>query len=175
MSHDTVELDTVAADPLPLPGRYEVNPDRVVIEPSTRLLRGRLAVRDGHFLLSAEPELDLTLATASLRINVPGLARTLTGKEGLCPAEYPSLRFRSTSMLVEADRTVEVIGRLTVGEAAREVRLSGQITYADELAAVLWLKGAVLAPRHPVRSGSWIARRIGRRRLKLEVAVEFVR
>ncbi|GHE83893.1 hypothetical protein GCM10017786_13950 [Amycolatopsis deserti] len=173
MSQDTVVLEVTSA--LPLPGRYEVNPDRVVVEPSRRLLRGRFAVRGGHLVLGVEPELELTLATGSLRTNVAGLARALTGEGGLCAAENPVLTFRSTSMVVADDRSVDVAGRLEVGGSSREVRLSGQITYADELAAVLWLKGAVLPPRRPVRSGSRIARRLAGRRLKLEVAVEFVR
>jgi len=175
MSYDTVELVPPVAGSLPLPGRYEVNPERVVIEPSVPLLRGRFGVRGGHLVLGAEPEFGLTLATASLRVNVPGLARALTGEGGLCAAEHPVLRFRSSAMSVEDDQSVEVTGTLEVGESVREARLSGRITYADELAAVLWLKGVLLAPRHPVPARSRIARRLARRRLKLEVAVEFVR
>ncbi|HVV13581.1 YceI family protein [Amycolatopsis sp.] len=175
----TVELPVERFEKLPLPGRYQVDPGRFVLEPAVRVLRwpvlrGRLACTGGHLVLGERPELSLELDARSLRTNVFGLARTLTSEGGLCAAEHPALRFRSTDLSVTEDWQVEVIGKLEVLDVVREIRLRGRLAYVDELAVVLWVTGVLPPPRRSLETGYWAAQVIAERPIHLELAAEFV-
>ncbi|WP_435158926.1 YceI family protein, partial [Amycolatopsis sacchari] len=184
--HPTVELPaaTTAFAPvedLPLPGRYELDPDRFVLETTARLLRcpvlrGRFAATAGHLVLDPDqPELALELDTRSLRTRVPGLARLLTDEGGLCASTFPAIRFTSTRMGVTSTRFLDLAGRLEVLGVTRELRLTGRLAYVDENSVVLWVKGVLPPPRRPLKRGSPPARVIARRPLHLELAAEFAR
>lgn len=175
---ETVEYQ--AHQELPLPGRYELNPARLVAEPSVRALRwpvvrGRFKCRRGHLVLGEASELALELDAGSLRTNIFGLAGTLTKEGGLCAADYPAIRFRSTDMLVMPGRSIEVVGRLDVLDTVRDLRLKGKLAYVDELAVVVWLTGVLPPPRRQFENGRWIAQVLGERRIHIELAAEFVR
>ena len=174
------DLDRTVEFPRELDGRYELNPARFVLEPSIRALRrpvvrGRFCARGGHLVLGEESGLALDLDAGSLRTNVFGLARTLTKEGALCAADYPVIRFRSTDLLIWPDQSVEVVGRLDMLDVVRDVRLKGKLSYADELAVVVWLKGVLPPPRRQFESGRWIAQVLGERPIHLELAAEFVR
>jgi len=159
---------------------YQLNPARVVVEPSIRVLRmpvvrGRFACRGGQLSLGDTSELSLDLITRSLRTNIFGLARTLTDEGGLCAADNPTIRFRSTDMLIAPDRTIEVVGKLEVLDTVRDLRLTGKLAFADEISAVVWLTGVLPAPRRQFDSGHWIAQVLGERPIHVELAAEFVR
>ncbi|NKQ53486.1 YceI family protein [Amycolatopsis sp. K13G38] len=175
---DTVEYEWPVERQLP--GRYELNPTRVVVEPSIRVLRrppvrGRFACRGGHLVLGETSELALELVTRSLRTNIFGLARTLTDEGGLCAADNPTIRFRSTDMLIAPDRTLEVVGKLDVLDTSLYLRLDGKLAYADDRAVVVWLTGVLPAPRRQFETGHWIAQVLGERPIHIELAAEFVR
>jgi polyisoprenoid-binding protein YceI len=164
----------------PPAGRYEVNPDRFVLEPAVRVLRwpvlrGRFACTGGHLVLGDNAELAVDLDTRSLRTNIFGLARTLTNEGGLCAAEFPAIRFRSTDLAVADDWSVELVGRLDVSGEVRDIRLSGLLAHVDELAWVLWVRGVLPPPRRPLETGYWISQVIAERPLHIELAAEFER
>ncbi|WP_166459759.1 YceI family protein [Amycolatopsis pithecellobii] len=138
------------------------------------VLRGRFAATAGRLSLGEEPALELELDAGSLRTNVPGLARALTNEGGLCASAFPALHFSSTWLELTGARDVELVGRLDVLGVSRELRLSGKLTYADELAVTLWLKGVLPPPRRRPARGYWIAQVIGDRPLHVELAAEFV-
>ena len=167
-------MELAVTETLPLSGRYALNTDRFVVEPSIhRLLRGRFACTGGHLVISGEEsELALDLDASSLRTNILGLR--LTGEGGLCAAEFPAIRFRSTAMTIE-ESSIEVVGRLEVLDAAREIRLSGRLAYADELAVVVWVTGVLPPPRRRLKGGSRISRLLAGRSIRIELAAEFVR
>jgi polyisoprenoid-binding protein YceI len=179
----TAELPTtLVTEPferLPLPGPYELNANRFVLEPTVRflrvpVLRGRFAATAGRLVLGAEPALELELDARSLGTRVPGLARALTNEGGLCAGAFPTLHFASTWLEVAEDRTIELAGRLDVLGVSRELRLSGRLAYVDEIAVVLWVTGTLPPPRRPLEHGYWIAQVIGERPLHIELAAEFV-
>ena len=178
LAPQTVEYE--AYQELPLPGRYELNPVRFVLEPSIRALRlpvvrGRFTARRGHLVLGDVSELALDVDAGSLRTNVAGLAGTLRKEGGLCAAAYPAIRFHSTDVLALPDRSIEVVGRIEVLDAARDVRLTGKLSCADEFAVVVWVTGVLPPPRRQFEHGRWIAQVLGERPIHLELAAEFVR
>ncbi|GHF66684.1 polyisoprenoid-binding protein YceI [Amycolatopsis bartoniae] len=176
----TAELAVEPFEKLPLPGRYQADPSRFVLEPTIHLLRqpvlrGRLACTRGHLVLGEHPGLSLDLDARSLRTNVFGLARTLTSEGALCAADYPALRFHSTDMSVTEDWSVEVTGKLEVLDVVRDLRLRGELAHVDELAVVLWVRGVLPPPRRPLETGYWAAQVIAERPIHVELAAEFTR
>ncbi|HVW45098.1 MAG TPA: YceI family protein [Amycolatopsis sp.] len=176
----TVELAPETVEYEAYDGSYELNTARFVLEPSVRALgwpvvRGRFTARRGHLVLGEAGELALELDAGSLRTNVFGLARTLTKEGGLCAADYPAIHFRSTDLLVLPDRSIEVVGRIEVLDAVRDVRLRGKLPYVDEDAVMVWVTGVLPPPRRQFEQGRWIAQVLGERPIHLELAAEFVR
>lgn len=150
----------------PTPGRYQLRPDRCVVEPSLRVLgvpalRGRFTATAGRFDIDPDGPhtCTLRLRTASLRTGVPLLSKVLTRTNGLNAAEHPAIEFVCREVGFGPGDRVALSGRVTVRGKRLPLYLSGTVHYADPERVVLWVRG-VLHTRRPVH---------------IEAAVEFVR
>ncbi|MFD9887993.1 hypothetical protein ACFWY9_01525 [Amycolatopsis sp. NPDC059027] len=150
---------------------YTLRRDRCVIETSLRLLRfpvlrGRFSASGGHFDV-AEPELTVVLDAASLRVGVPFLSRFLTGPRGLSTADHPDVVVEAPVVLLGADRVVDLVCRVVLPGTTRDLRLRGDLRYVDDERIILWAKGILPKTRRKAR--------FARRRVHVEIAMEFVR
>ncbi|WP_410586974.1 hypothetical protein [Amycolatopsis sp. lyj-23] len=143
----------------PAPAGYALRRDRCVIEVSPRppLVRGRLTATGGHWTPGSG--LTITLDPGSVRTSLPFLGRAFRGEELTFTADH-----------VEEDPFV-VEGHV----AGRAVRLRGDVRHRDPGGVVVWAAGVVLPSRRKPAGGRWPARLLARRRLRVEVAIEFVR
>jgi hypothetical protein len=138
---------------------YTLRRDRCVVEISSRppLIRGRLTATGGHWTPGSA--LTVTFDPGSLRTGIPFLRRAFRGDE---------LTFTAEEV---AEDPFVVEGSV----AGRAVRLRGDVRHRDEHGVVVWATGAVLpARRKPPRAGRF-GRLLARRRLRVEIAIEFVR
>jgi polyisoprenoid-binding protein YceI len=188
---DTEVLPTVddpgpgpsTSDQLPLAANYVLRPDRCVIELSAKTagrtwLWARLAASDGYFDLAAggdDHELAVTLAASSLRTGIPLLRRVLVGSNALSAAEFPAIEFASTEAYVGEDRAVEIAGHLQIAGTPRELTLVGDLRYVDSARVVLWAKGTLPPPRRRPSNCGRLVGWLARRRVHVEIAIEFVR
>lgn len=143
---------------LPATG-YTLRQDRCVIEVSPRppLVRGRLAATGGHWTPGST--LTVSFDPGSLRTGVPFLGRA----------------FRGGELTFTADETGDdpfVAEGLVAG---REVRLSGDVRHRDSRSVVVWAVGVVPPLRRKPRRAGRLVRLLARRRLRVEIAIEFVR
>ncbi|MFE0025012.1 hypothetical protein [Amycolatopsis sp. NPDC059021] len=150
---------------------YTLRRDRCVIETSLRLLgypvlRGRLTASGGHFDV-AGPALTVVLDAASLRVGVPFLAKILTGPRGLSAAEHPDVVVEAPVVRLGANRVVDFVCRVALPGTTRELRLHGDLRYVDDERIILWAKGILPKTRRKAR--------LARRRVHVEIAMEFVR
>ncbi|MEV7099388.1 hypothetical protein AB0M80_41835 [Amycolatopsis sp. NPDC051045] len=144
---------------LPATTSYTLRRDRCVIEVSPRppLVRGRLTATGGHWTPGGT--LSVTLDPGSLRTPIPFLGRAFRGGE---------LSFTAGEV---AEDPFVVEGSV----AGRAVRLRGDVRHRDEFGVVVWATGFVLpARRKPAHAGR-LVRLLARRRLRVEIAIEFVR
>ncbi|WP_410638916.1 hypothetical protein [Amycolatopsis sp. lyj-346] len=144
---------------LPATTGYTLRRDRCVIEISPRppVIRGRLTATGGHWTPGST--LSVTLDPGSLRTPIPFLGRVFRGGE---------LSF--TAAEVEEDPFV-VEGSV----AGRAVRLRGDVRHRDSRSVVVWAAGFVLPPRRKPAHAGRLVRLPARRRLRVEIAIEFVR
>lgn len=160
------EVQPVPAGLLPLTGIHVLRRDRCVIEISLRLmgrpiLRGRFAAVHGEWTIGDDGHrLRVVLDPASLRTGIPLLHRILT------PAD---LGFDAGEIDLFADRTVHIAGHVRLPSSARELRLAGDLRHVDDDGFVVWAAGTLLPSRHKPRGF------LARRRLHVEIAIEFVR
>ncbi|MGW4065191.1 hypothetical protein ACWEGE_43365 [Amycolatopsis sp. NPDC004747] len=140
---------------LPATTGYALRRDRCVIEVSPRppLLRGRLAATGGHW--------------------TPGSALTVTLDPGSVPFLGRAFRGEELTFLADgvAEESFAVEGRV----AGRAVRLLGDVRYRDSGCLVVWATGYVLPARRKPAHARWPVRLLARRRLRVEIAIEFVR
>jgi hypothetical protein len=143
---------------LPATG-YTLRRDRCVIEVSPRppLVRGRLTATGGHWTPGSA--LTVTFDPGSLRTGIPFLGRVFRGDE---------LTFTADEV---GDDPFVVEGRV----AGREVRLRGDVRHRDEDGVVVWAVGVVPPVRRKPRRAGRLVRLLARRRLRVEIAIEFVR
>ena len=147
---------------LPAAGTYTLRRDRCVVEVSLPLLHGRLTATGGRLAIGDSPEFTVTLDPASLRTGVPFLSRAVGGAEWTFTAEEPDI-----------DDTFVLVGR--VGGWPGEIRLHGDLRYVEEDRIVVYAKGIASPPRRPPRGLGRVARLLARRRVRVEIAMEFVR
>lgn len=94
---------------------------------------GRIREYDGYFTFDEnEPEkseVDVTLKPASVDTSVPELDKALVGEKFFNVAQFPSMRFKSTSVKVtnREKRTGDVAGELTLLGVTKPVTL--HVTY----------------------------------------------
>ncbi len=167
------EVLPVVTELLPATGVHVLRQDRCVVEVSLRLLgcpilRGRFPAIRGSWTIGDEHELRIVLDAASLRTGIPLLHRALTGA-------LTELTFEAREIDLFADRTVEISGQVLLPASTRDLRLSGDLRHVGDEAFVLWAAGALPPSRHKPRRLGPIARLAFRRRLHVEVAIEFVR
>ena len=168
------EVLPVPAELLPMTGVHVLRHDRCVVEVSLRLLgrpilRGRFAAVHGEWTFGGDrDELRVVLDPASLRTGVPLLHRALTGR----PTE---LGFDAGEIDLFADRTVHIAGHVQLPSGTRELRLSGDLRHVGDGFFVVWATGALPPSRHKPRRLGLLARVVARRRLHVEIAIEFVR
>ncbi|GHG37035.1 MULTISPECIES: hypothetical protein [Amycolatopsis] len=144
---------------LPTATGYALRRDRCVIEVSPRppLFRGRLTATGGHWAPGAA--LTVTLDPGSLRTPLPFLGRAFRGED---------LTFTAGEV---AEDPFVVEGSV----AGRAVRLRGDVRHRDSGSVVVWAAGVVLpARRKPAHAGR-LVRLLARRRLRVEIAIEFRR
>ncbi|WP_086849021.1 hypothetical protein [Amycolatopsis kentuckyensis] len=144
---------------LPAPTGYALRRDRCVIEVSPRppLVRGRLTATGGHWTPGSA--LTVTFDPGSLRTGVPFLGRAFRGEE---------LTFTADDV---AEDPFVVEGNV----AGRAVRLRGDVRHRDSDGVVVWAAGVVLPARRKAAHGGRLVRLLARRRLRVEIAIEFVR
>jgi polyisoprenoid-binding protein YceI len=158
---------------------YTLRRDRCVVEPSIRLLRlpllrGRLTATGGHLDLD-DRHLTVVLDAASVWTSVKLPRRALTGARGLRAGDHPDITFTSDDIRLDADRAMDVIGKIDIAGATRELRLRGDLRHVDDERVVWWAKGVLPAPRRKPRGLGPAARLLATRRIHLEIAAEFVR
>lgn len=138
---------------------YTLRSDRCVIEISPRppLVRGRLTATGGHWTPGSA--LTVTFDPGSLRTGIPFLHRAFRGGE---------LTFTAAEV---ADDPFVVEGSV----AGRTVRLRGDVRHRDEHGLVVWAAGVVLPACRKPRHASRLGRLLAGRRLRVEIAIEFVR
>ncbi|MEV4052287.1 hypothetical protein AB0J55_13985 [Amycolatopsis sp. NPDC049688] len=139
--------------------RYTLRRDRCVIELSPRppLARARLTATGGHWTPGSA--LTVTLGPGSLRTPIPFLHRAFRGGE---------ITFTADEV---AEDPFVAEGRV----AGRDVRLRGDVRYRDDHSAVVWAAGIVPPARRKPRRAGRLVRLLARRRLRVEIAIEFVR
>ncbi|HET6703722.1 hypothetical protein [Amycolatopsis sp.] len=143
---------------LPAATGYALRRDRCVIEVSPRppLVRGRLTATGGHWTPGAA--LTVTLDPGSLRTPIPFLGRAFRGEE---------LTFTAAEV---AEDPFVVEGSV----AGRTVRLRGDVRHRDAHGVVVWAAGTVLPARRKPRHAGRLVRLLAGRRLRVEIAIEFV-
>ncbi|EOD63422.1 hypothetical protein [Amycolatopsis vancoresmycina] len=139
--------------------RYTLRRDRCVIEVSRRLplFRARLTATGGHWTPGSA--LTVVLDPGSLRTPIPFLAKAFHGEE---------LTFTAAEV---AEDPFVVDG----GVAGRAVRLRGDVRHRDACGVVVWAAGYVLPARRKPARARGLVRLLARRRLRVEIAIEFVR
>lgn len=168
------EVLPVPAELLPLTGVHVLHRDRCVVEVSLRLLgrpilRGRFAAIHGEWTISDDRDaLRVVLDPASLRTGVPLLHRALTDR-------LTELGFDAGEIDLFADGTVDIAGHVQLPSSARELRLSGDLRHVGDNFFVVWAAGTLPASRHKPQGLGLLARVVARRRLHVEIAIEFVR
>lgn len=133
---------------------YTLRRDRCVIEVSPRppVIRGRLTATGGHW--------------------TPGSTLTITLGSFRTPLLRRAFRDELTFTAEEVDDDPFVVeGRV----AGREVKLRGDVRHRDEESVVVWAAGFVAPARASRRPAGRVARLLARRRLRVEIAIEFVR
>ncbi len=152
-------MTDTAVLPAPPGTGYTLRRDRCVIELSPRppLIRGRLTATGGHWTPGAE--LTVTLDPGSLRTGIPFLHRA----------------FRGEDLTFTAEEVAEDPFVAEGSVAGRTVRLHGDVRHRDEHGVVVWAAGVVLPARRKSRHASRLVRLLARRRLRVEIAIEFVR
>ncbi|MCU1682675.1 MAG: hypothetical protein JWQ81_3414 [Amycolatopsis sp.] len=176
-------LDPSAVEEYPLAADYRLREDRCVVELSIRplgrpVLRGRLTATDGHFDLTGQGDghqLALTMTAVSLRTNVPLLHKVLTGRTALRAADFAEIAFTSSDIILDENRALDIVGQVELCGMTREVRLRGDIRHADAASVVVWAAGSLPAPRRKPRGIGRLASLLAKRRIHLEIAVEFTR
>ncbi|RSD21343.1 hypothetical protein [Amycolatopsis eburnea] len=150
-------MTDTAVLPAPPGTGFTLRRDRCVIELSPRppLVRGRLTATDGHWTPGSTFTVTLD---GSVRTGIPLLGRVFHGE----------LTFTADEV---AEDPFVVEGRV----AGREVRLHGDVRHRDEHGVVVWAAGHVLPARRKPRQAGRVARLLARRRLHVEIAIEFVR
>ena len=138
---------------------YTLRRDRCVIEVSPRppLVRGRLTATGGHWTPGSA--LTVTLDPGSLRTGIPFLGRAFRGGE---------LTFTADEV---GDDPFVAEGRV----GGREVCLRGDVRHRDEHGLVVWAVGIVPPVKRKPRRTGRLVRLLAGRRLRVEIAIEFVR
>ncbi|MBE1493732.1 hypothetical protein H4696_000832 [Amycolatopsis lexingtonensis] len=151
-------MTDTAVLPAPPGTGYTLRRDRCVIEISPRppLVRGRLTATAGHWT----PGSALTVTfDGSVRTGIPLLGRV----------------FRGGELTFSADEVAEDPFVVEGHVAGREVSLRGDVRHRDEDGVVVWAAGHVLPSQRMPRRARRITRLLARRRLRVEIAIEFVR
>lgn len=147
-----------------------LNPDRCVIEVTARLLgmplaRGRFHAVSGE--LADDRSLEITVDASSLRAAALGPA--LRGRKGLSVKAFPVITFA-------ADRTpAGFAGRLKVRRTECDLTLRTKWITPDDNVVILWGRGRIGRCQPRTRRLNLPAKLLGRRRLDVEIAVEFSR
>ncbi|MGW7531010.1 hypothetical protein [Amycolatopsis sp. NPDC054798] len=168
MPTDTRLLPALDADPAVRVHR--IRPDRSVLELTLRLcgipvLRGRLTVRRATFDRGPEGcALTAEIDGSSFRAKVPFVSALVTRELG-------EVRFGGDEIVERP--SIEFAGRLDFGDSARDLLLGGELREVGEGRVILWLKGTLPPPRHPLRTVRTV-RLLTRRPVHLEFAGEFV-
>jgi hypothetical protein len=146
-----------------------LNPDRCVIEVTARLLglplaRGRFQAVSGEL---DGGSLEITVDASSLRAAALGPA--LRGRKGLSVKMFPVITFA-------ADRApAGFAGRVKVRRTECDLTLRTKRITPDDDTVILWGRGRIGRSQPRTRRLNLPAKLLGRRRLDVEVAIEFNR
>jgi polyisoprenoid-binding protein YceI len=145
-----------------------LNPDRCVIEVTARLLglplaRGRFQAISGE--LADGHSLEITVDASSLR--AAALGRALRGRKGLSVKTFPVITFA-------ADRVpAGFAGRVKVRRTECDLTLRTKRITPTDNTVILWGRGRIGRSQPRTRRLNLPAKLLGRRRLDVEIAVEF--
>jgi polyisoprenoid-binding protein YceI len=147
-----------------------LNQDRCVIEVTARLLgmplaRGRFQAVSGE--LADDGSLEITIDASSLR--AAALGPLLRGRKGLSAKAFPVITFA-------ADRApAGFAGQIKVRRTECDLTLRTKRITPDDDTVILWGRGRIGRSQPRTRRLNLPAKFLGRRRLDVEIAVEFNR
>ena len=127
-------LSVAATAPLAEPLRYRldtrVSDVAFTVDMNQSPLRGHMPVTDADLILdfdrAAASRVRVTLAPSDARMSLPFATQAMKDPTVLDTAEFPEIRFESTSFVAQG-QGARVEGRLTVRGVTRPVTLQAQI------------------------------------------------
>lgn len=119
---------------LPAPGTYGIDPQHSSVEAVAKHLmitkvRGRFADVSGQILVAEKPEassVDVVLLAASLDTGNVDRDAHLLSPDFLDAAQFPEIRFVSTSVRQIAASTLDVTGDLTIRDVTKPITLHAE-------------------------------------------------
>jgi polyisoprenoid-binding protein YceI len=125
------------------------------VEGSFEKFTARIAFADADL---AGSSFDVEVDTASVNTHEDDRDTALRGEDLFHVTKYPKARFVTTAFKRTAPGTYEALGKLTIRDVTRDIRLPFTLTMAQENGqTVAWLKGGVSLKRldYGVGQGDW--------------------